>query len=148
MGCLAADWVFNQSCSRKLGCLGGSHCLGLSMREVLFEESLRNRSFIVNNFLGIWNKFSRVLLSGTQGVTQHFEANRREKHRVVRLLIFTIRSDKGGERVPAHQITPLTARVAITTGSLSVATRGAAGTSPPISFLLYSSLSSGQPQEH
>lgn len=69
--------------------------MGLSMREVLFEESLRNRSFIVNNFLGIWNKFSRVLLSGTQGVTQHFEANRREKHRVVRLLIFAIRSDKG-----------------------------------------------------
>lgn len=65
----------------------GSHCLGLSMKEVLFEESLRNRSFIVNSFLGISNKFSRVLLSSTLGVTtQHFEPNRGEKPRVVRLL--------------------------------------------------------------
>lgn len=89
------------------------------MREVLFEESLRNRSFIVNSFLGVWNKFSRVLFSGTLGVTtQHFEPNRGEKPRVGRLLTFTIRSDKGGERVPPHQITLLTARVTTPMGSL------------------------------
>lgn len=70
----------------------------------------------MNNFLGIWNKFSRALLSGTQGVTtQHFEPNSREKPKVLRLLTFTIRSDKGGERVPPDQITSLTARVATTT---------------------------------
>lgn len=117
----------------------GTHCLGLWMKEALSEESLRNRSFMVNSFPGIWNKLSRVLLSGTLGVTtQHFEPIRGEKPRVIRLLTSTIRGEKGAERVPPHQITPLTARVTTTAGSLSAATRGAAGTShpaAPISFL-------------
>lgn len=47
-----------------------------------------------------------------------------------------------------RQITPLAARVTTATGSLPIATREAAGTSPPIASLLYPPLSSGQPQEH
>lgn len=57
--------------------------------------------------------------------------SRGEKSRVSRLLMATIRSDKWHERDShSHQMTPLTARVTMAIGSLQIATRGAADTSP------------------
>lgn len=93
--------------------------------------------------------FLECFLSGTRGgAAQHLEPLRGEKSRVGRLFTFAIRSERGMRESHPHQVTALASRVTTATGSPSIATREAAGTSPPIASLLYPPLSPGQPQEH
>lgn len=76
------------------------HHLVLSMSEAFFEESLRKWIFLVNCFIGIWNKSFRSVFYLAHGEVQHSILSLAGERSLGRLFKFSIRSDKGDERVP------------------------------------------------
>lgn len=120
---------------RLRGCLtrptaGKRHVLGIPSlgaldEKAFFKESLRNRSFTVNCFIGIWNKSSWSVF---------YLPHREAQPSILRLAEGRNLGLAGCSRAPSEvksgvrksyicQIAPLSARVTTTTGSLVIVTR-------------------------
>lgn len=124
----------------------GPHRLVLLMREAFFEECRRNRNFIVDCFISIWNKsFWSVFYLAHRDAQPSILSLGERSLRLVDCSHSPSEVTRGLRESHLHQVTPLASRVTTATGSLPIATREAAGTSPPIASLLYPPLSRASP---